>query len=133
MRLRLVGKNAYVYQAGMWLKGKRSAIKAEINDLVDAVRVFKDPNDLRYMGQERVGKQDLQHFRSLRQLPYESGLGYAGHYDDFDIWVKSDGTPVSYEATFSVEDKKIGKVTGSMTMDFTKFGGQLKVKVPKTK
>jgi hypothetical protein len=133
MRLRLVGKNAYVYQAGMWLKGKRSAIKAEINDLVDAVRVFKDPNDLRYMGQERVGKQDLQHFRSLRQLPYESGLGYAGHYDDFDIWVKSDGTPVRYEATFSVEDKKIGKVTGSMTMDFTKFGGQLKVKVPKTK
>jgi hypothetical protein len=133
MRMRLVGKNAYVYQSGTWLKGKRSKIKAEIKELVDAVRVFTDPNDLRYMGQERVGNKDLQHFRALRQLPYESGMGFAGHYDDFDLWVKSDGTPVRYEATFSVEDKKIGKVTGSMTVDFTKFGGPIKIKAPKTK
>jgi hypothetical protein len=133
VRLRLLGKNAYVYQSGAWLKGKRAAVKAEIKDLVDAVRVFTDPNDLRYMGEERVGKQDLQHFRSLRRLPYESGLGFAGHYDDFDIWVKADGTPVRYEATFSIEDKKVGKITGSMTVDFTKFGGPIKIKAPKLK
>ena len=118
----------------MWVKGKRSAIKgelkADLEEMVDAVRIISDPNDLRYMGEERVGKQDLQHFRALHQLPYETGLGISGHYDEFDIWVKADGTPVRYKATFSAEDKKIGKVTGSMTMDFTKFGGPIKVKAP---
>lgn len=137
LQLRLVGKNAYVKQGGVWIKGKRSALKGDalthLNEMVDAVRVIEDPNDLRYMGQERVGKQDLQHFRALRQLPYETGLGFSGHYDEFDIWVQSDGTPVRYKATFSAEDKKIGKVTGTMTMDFTKFGGPIKVKAPKIK
>jgi hypothetical protein len=135
LRLRLIGKNAYVNQSGVWVKGKRSAIKgdlkADLEEMVDAVRVISDPNDLRYMGEERVGKEDLQHFRALHQLPYETGLGISGQYDEFDIWVKTDGTPVRYKATYSAEDKKIGKVTGTMTMDFTKFGGPIKVKVPK--
>ena len=63
LRLRVVGKNAWVYQSGTWIKGKRSKVKAELAGMIDAVRIIKDPNDLRYFGRERVGKKDLEHFR----------------------------------------------------------------------
>ena len=112
VRLRVVGKNAYVYQSGVWIKTKRSAFKTEMADMVDAIRVIKDPHDLRYLGEERVGKQDLQHFRANREMPYDSGAGFKGHYDTFEIWVTKDGTPVRVEATFTATSPKVGTVTG---------------------
>jgi hypothetical protein len=132
LRLRVVGKNAWVYRSGVWIKGKRSQVKAELAQMIDAVRIIKDPNHLRYFGRERVGKKDLEHFRVNRALTYESGFGITGKYDTFDVWVMTDGTPVKFEATFSADDPKLGKVTGKMTLDFTKFGGKIKVKAPKT-
>ncbi len=132
LRIRVVGKNAWVYDSGTWHKVKRSKMKAELADMVDSVQIIKDPNDLRYMGPERVGKKDLEHFRVNRTLTYEGGFGVKGKYDTFDVWVMTDGTPVKFEATFSAEDAKIGKVNGKMVVDFTKFGGPIKVKAPKT-
>jgi hypothetical protein len=132
LRVRVVGKNAWVYDSGKWHKVKRSKMKAELADMIDSVRIIKDPNDLRYMGSERVGKKDLEHFRVNRTLTYEGGFGITGKYDDFDVWVLTDGTPVKFEATFSAEDAKVGKVNGKMVVDFTKFGGPIKVKAPKT-
>ncbi len=131
LRIRVVGKNAWVYQGGGWIKGKRSKMKAELAEMVETVRIIKDPNDLRYFGRERVGKKDLEHFRVNRTLTYEGGLGIKGKYDTFDVWVLTDGTPVKFAATFSAEDAKTGKVSGKMTLDFTKFGGPIKVKAPK--
>ena len=132
LRLRVVGKNVWLYQSGTWIKGKRSKIKAQLAEMVETVRIIKDPNDLRYFGRERVGKKDLEHFRVNHALTYEGGLGIKGHYDTFDVWVMTDGTPVKFAATFSADDAKLGKVTGKMTLDFTKFGGKIKVKAPKT-
>jgi hypothetical protein len=130
-RVRVVGKDAWVYQGGAWIKGKRSKIKADLADAIDAVRIVKDPNELRYFGTERVGKKDLEHFRVNRALTYDGAFGIVGRYDTFDIWVTSEGTPVRYEATISAEDAKVGKVTGKMVVDITKFGGPIKIKPPK--
>jgi hypothetical protein len=132
-RIRAVGKYAWIYDSGTWHKVKRSKVKAELAEMIDTVRIVKDPNDLRYMGSERVGKKDLEHFRVNRTLTYEGGFGVTGKYDTFDVWVLTDGTPVKFEATFSAEDAKIGKVIGKMVVDFTKFGGPIKVKAPKVK
>jgi hypothetical protein len=132
VRVRAIGKYVYVYQSGLWAKVKRSKFKKELVDAVEAVRVITDSHDLRYYGEERVGKVDLQHFKVNRELPYDSGTGFKGHYDTFDIWVTKDGTPVRVEATFTAESK-IGTIKGKSVMDFTKFGGPIKIKVPKIK
>ncbi len=137
LRFKTIGKSAWVYQSGQWLKGKRASVKKDLAEMLDAVRVIKDPNDLRYMGQERVGKKDLQHLRANREIAYDASLGAGfwidGHYDSYEIWIQSDGTPVRIEATFSTSSKKYGKVTGQSVMQFTKFGGPIKIKVPKNK
>ena len=133
LRLRAVGKYVYAYQSGFWSKAKRSKFKKELAQLADTMRFITDSHDLRYLGEERVGKTDLQHFRANRQLPYDSGAGFQGHYDTFEIWVTKDGTPVRIEATFSASSAKVGTITGESVIDFTKFGGPIKVKVPKNK
>jgi hypothetical protein len=132
-RLRAVGKYVYVYQSGHWAKVKRSKLKKELAELAGVIRFITDPHDLRYLGEERVRKQDLHHFRANRNLPYDSGAGFKGKYDTFDIWVLKDGTPVRIEATFTASSKEIGTVTGTSSIDFTKFGGKIKIKVPKVK
>jgi hypothetical protein len=132
-RIRVVGKYVYVYQSGLWSKVKRSKLKKELAELGGLIRFITDPHDLRYLGEERVGKQDLHHFRANRHLPYDSGAGFKGNYDTFDIWVLKDGTPVRIEATFTASSPTIGTVTGTSSIDFTKFGGKIKIKVPKVK
>jgi hypothetical protein len=132
VRVRAVGKNVYVYKSGTWVKVKRSKFKKELADTIEAVRFIKDPHDLQYLGQERVGKKDLQHFRANRDMPYDSGAGFKGNYDTLDIWVMKDGTPVRVEATFTASSKA-GTIKGQAVMDFTKFGGPIKIKVPKNK
>jgi hypothetical protein len=132
-RLRAVGKYIYVYQSGFWSKAKRSKFKKELAELAGVIRFITDPHDLRYLGEERVRKQDLHHFRANRHLPYDSGAGFKGNYDTFDIWVLEDGTPVRIEATFTASSPTIGTVTGTSSIDFTKFGGKIKIKVPKVK
>jgi hypothetical protein len=132
-RIRSIGKNAYVNQSGFWMKAKRSVVKDELADMVDAIRVIKDWHDLRYLGQDRVGKKDLQHFRANREIAYDSGAGFTGHYDTYDLWVTEKGVPVRVEATFTATSKKVGTVKGESVIDFTKFGGKIKIKVPKNK
>ena len=133
LRLRAVGKYVYVYQSGFWSKMKRSKFKKELAEMAHVIRFITDPHDLRYLGEERVGKKDLHHFRANRDLPYDSGAGFKGHYDTFDLWVLKDGTPVRIEATFTASSSKVGTIKGSSVTDFTKFGGTIKIKAPKIK
>jgi len=137
LRFRTVGKNAYVYAEGAWHKGKRSSVKKQLAGFVAAVRVIKDANDLRYLGEERVGKKDLHHFTAMRPIAFDSGIAGGlwvdGKYETYEMWVDTDGSPVRVEATWISTDPKVGDVTGQTTMDFTKFGGPIKVKAPKIK
>ena len=115
---------------GPWQSAPRSAVESTLADLVKAIRLVSDPQDLRVVGPETIDGQALQHLTASRAIPYAPSTGGSGQYDVFDIWVLDDGTPVLAKTAFSATDLAGNKGTGTTEFTFSRFGGPIEIVAP---
>jgi hypothetical protein len=128
----LVGKSVYVRIGNLpWRKLPRSVVEKHTGDLVTALRLIRDPADLKYVGAETIDGHKRQHLTASRILPYQAATGEVGQYDKFDIWVAEDGRPVLARVAFRVTGVSGEQIKGTSEFRFSHFGGPIKIVAPK--
>jgi hypothetical protein len=126
----LVGDAAWGRQGGgPWTKTPASQVKSSTDSLVAAIRTVHDPSQLADLGVQTIEGRDLHHLTAAVEIPYSVSTGAKGRYDDFDIWVEADGTPVLVSTAFSGD---LGSVaaTGTTEIRFSNFGGPITILPP---
>lgn len=127
----VVGDTAYVRTGdGPWSTSPRSIVEATLANLIKAIRLVDDPQDLRNVGVETIDGQSLHHLTANGTIPYAPSSGGTGQYDIFDMWVLDDGTPVLVKTAFSATDVAGNKATGTTDFKFSKFGGPIEIAAP---
>ena len=134
LSLVVVGDTAYARQAldGPWQSRPREQVAANIDALKTAVRLVDDPNQLRYIGLETVGEEQLHHLSGAGLVPYVPASGGTGEYLELDIWMQADGTPVRYSSVYRATDPTGQVVTGTSEVTFSEWGGPIEIEAPDT-
>ena len=128
--LRVVGETAYVKQGDVWQSAPRSVVAGAIDGLMANIRLVGSAESLRYVGPEAVDGRDLHRLTAVGQIPYLPSTGGTGQYDELDIWIEEDGTPVLIRGTFSAIDTAGNEGTGSTEVAFSQFGGPITIEAP---
>ena len=128
----IVDETAYVRPRGDadWTSVPRDVAEAEFAGLVQNMRLVTDPLDLSYVGPEVVDGRELHHLTAARPIPYAPGAGGSGQYDEFDIWIEEDGTPVLAKTAFSAMDPAGIAVSGTTNFEFSRFGEPIEIVAP---
>ena len=126
----LVGDTAWGRQGGgAWAKTPAPEVKRSTDSLVAAIRTVHDPSQLIDLGVQTIEGRDLHHLTAAVEIPYSVSTGAKGRYDDFDIWVQADGTPVLVSTAFSAELGSV-KATGTTEIRFSNFGRPITILPP---
>jgi len=114
----------------------QAALQQAFDPIYKSLRITDDPSVLRYVGLELIDGRELHRLTAVRGVvPYTMGPNAPGTYnmaayDNLDLYVLDDGTPVLAKGTFTGKGS-LGELTsGTNTTAFSNVGGPVTIVEP---